>query len=112
MKQIPYILTDESLTIVIGGKAQIMNNDHPKWQQANAALEAEEWDKLPSFFTSPIPRPTHEYGIHDFMVGVSSEEELAIINEKAEEGWRVHSFAPDVKDNGGWQKVLFEREVN
>ena len=69
MKQIPYILTDESLTIVIGGKAQIMNNDHPKWQQANAALEAEE-------------------------------------------GWRVHSFAPDVKDNGGWQKVLFEREVN
>ena len=96
MKQIPYVLTDESLTIVIGGKAQTMNNDHPNWHQANAALEAEEWDKLPSFFRlretasrRRSPRPTHEYGIHDFKIDVTSEEELAIINEKV--GEFIHS---------------------
>ena len=46
----PYILTDESLTVVIDGKAHTMNHDHPAWQQANAALQDEDWDRLSNLF--------------------------------------------------------------
>ncbi len=47
---IPYILTEQSLTVVIEGKAYTMNNDHPAWNQAKQSLKAEEWDKLKSLF--------------------------------------------------------------
>jgi len=43
---IPYIVTEQSLTVVIEGKAYTMNNDHPAWIQAKEALKSEEWDKL------------------------------------------------------------------
>jgi hypothetical protein len=46
----PYILTDESLTVVIEGKAHTMNHDHPAWQQANQALKDEDWERLESLF--------------------------------------------------------------
>lgn len=46
----PYILTDESLTVVIDGKAHTMNHDHPAWQQANAALQDEDWGRLSNLF--------------------------------------------------------------
>jgi len=47
---IPYILTEESLTVVIEGKAHTMNNGHPAWLQAKQALASEEWDKLSNMF--------------------------------------------------------------
>ena len=47
---IPYILTEQSLTLVIDGKAETMNNDHPSWEQAKLALKAEEWDRLKKLF--------------------------------------------------------------
>ena len=47
---IPYILTEQSLTVVIEGKAQTMNNDHPAWEQAKQALSDSEWDRLQSLF--------------------------------------------------------------
>ena len=34
MENIPYILTEHSLTVVIDGKAQTMRNDHPSWEMA------------------------------------------------------------------------------
>ena len=46
----PYILTDESLTVVIDGKAHTMNHDHPAWQQAKAALKDEDWGRLSNLF--------------------------------------------------------------
>tara|TARA_Y100001963_G_scaffold11812_2_gene14958 strand:- start:3475 stop:4314 length:840 start_codon:yes stop_codon:yes gene_type:complete len=46
----PYILTDESLTVVIDGKAMTMNNDHPAWTQAKEALSQDDWDRLKSLF--------------------------------------------------------------
>jgi len=46
----PYILTDESLTVVIDGKAHTMNHDHPAWQQAKSALADEDWDRLSNLF--------------------------------------------------------------
>ena len=46
----PYILTDESLTVVIDGKAHTMNHDHPAWQQAKGALSDEDWDRLSNLF--------------------------------------------------------------
>jgi len=48
--KIPYILTEESLTVVIEGKAYTMNNAHPAWLQAKKALAAEEFEKLPELF--------------------------------------------------------------
>jgi hypothetical protein len=47
---IPYILTEQSLTVVIEGKAHTMNNNHPAWEQAKQALSDEDWDRLGSQF--------------------------------------------------------------
>jgi len=46
----PYILTDESLTIVLNGKALSMRNDHANWQATLDALNNEDWDALPNLF--------------------------------------------------------------
>lgn len=45
-----HILTGDSLTVVLNGKAHTMNNDHPAWKQALDALDKEEWDRLEDLF--------------------------------------------------------------
>ena len=47
---IPYILTDNSLTVVIEGKAHTMANTHPAFLQAQEALKAEDYEKLQNLF--------------------------------------------------------------
>jgi hypothetical protein len=47
---IPYILTEQSLTVVIDGKAETMSNEHPAWRQAKEALSSEDWERLQSLF--------------------------------------------------------------
>ena len=47
---IPHILTEESLTVVIEGKAHTMTNDHPAWQQAKQALSDQDWSRLENLF--------------------------------------------------------------
>ena len=47
---IPHILTENSLTVVISGQAQTMNNDHPAWEQAKDALKNSEWERLEKMF--------------------------------------------------------------
>lgn len=46
----PYILTDESLTVVLNGKAMTMRHDHVNWQSTLDALSNEDWDALPHLF--------------------------------------------------------------
>ena len=48
--KIPYILTEESLTVVVDGKAMTMQKDHPAWTQAVDALNNEEYDRLENLF--------------------------------------------------------------
>ena len=48
--KIPYILTEESLTVVVDGKAMTMQKDHPAWTQAIDALNKEEYDRLENMF--------------------------------------------------------------
>ena len=48
--KIPYILTEESLTVVVDGKAMTMQKDHPAWTQAIDALNKEEYDRLENLF--------------------------------------------------------------
>jgi len=48
--KIPYILTDNSLTVVIDGKAHTMHNSHPAWLQAKDALANDQYDLLPKLF--------------------------------------------------------------
>ena len=48
--KIPYILTEESLTVVVSGKAMTMQKDHPAWSQAIDALNNEEYDRLENLF--------------------------------------------------------------
>tara|TARA_B100000424_G_scaffold133907_1_gene101524 strand:- start:1877 stop:2737 length:861 start_codon:yes stop_codon:yes gene_type:complete len=48
--KIPYILTEESLTVVVDGKAMTMQKDHPAWTQAIDALNNEEYDRLENLF--------------------------------------------------------------
>ena len=47
---VPYILTEESLTVVIEGKALTMNHAHPSWTEAKQSLANEEWDRLAMLF--------------------------------------------------------------
>ena len=47
---IPHILTEESLTVVISGKAHTMTNDHPSWIQAKQALSDQDFDRLEKLF--------------------------------------------------------------
>ena len=47
---IPYILTDNSLTVVIDGKAETMASSHPSWALAKQALASESWDELGKLF--------------------------------------------------------------
>ena len=47
---IPYILTDNSLTVVIDGKAHTMANTHPSFLLAQEALKSEDYDRLQNLF--------------------------------------------------------------
>jgi len=47
---IPHILTDNSLTVVIEGKAHTMANTHPSWENAKRALSDNDIDLLENLF--------------------------------------------------------------
>ena len=47
---IPYILTDNSLTVVVNGKAHTMDSTNPAFHQANEALKNEDAEKLEQLF--------------------------------------------------------------
>jgi len=108
VKKNPYVsLTDKTLTVVVDGKAHHINNDHPKWQQAKAAIVAEEWEKL-WFYTSSEPRQTYAYEFH---TAPTKHKDIGIIHEKAKEGWRVHTILRNSERENTFT-LLFEREVN
>jgi len=50
---IPYILTDNSLTIVVDGKALTMESSNPSFNEAKKLLSAEKYDELPDLFDTP-----------------------------------------------------------
>ena len=50
---IPYILTDNSLTIVVDGKALTMESSNPSSGEAKKLLSAEKYDELPDLFDTP-----------------------------------------------------------
>ena len=66
----PYILTDDSLTIVIDGKALTMRNDNANWQATLDALNNEDWDALPNLFDES--KAVEDYFDHES--GVSVED--------------------------------------
>ena len=47
---IPYILTDNSLTVVVNGKAHTMDRTNPAFSQAVDCLKSEDADKLEQMF--------------------------------------------------------------
>ena len=51
---IPYILTDNSLTIVVDGKALTMENSNPSFNEAKKSLSREKYDELPDLFDTPM----------------------------------------------------------
>ncbi len=83
---IPYILTDESLTVVIEGKAHTMRNDHPSWDKAKQALKDEEFEKLESLFNI-------ESAVQDYF---DSEANITVQNGGVyHEGEAVHNLVVD-----------------
>ena len=76
---IPYILTDNSLTVVVNGKAHTMDRTNPAFSQAVDCLKSEDADKLEQMFDTskavedyiddvfakaaayPPPRPEENY---------------------------------------------------
>ena len=47
---IPYILTDESLTVVVNGKSLTMESSNPSFTEAKLAIANEQWDKIEGLF--------------------------------------------------------------
>ena len=75
--KIPHILTDNSLTVVIDGKAHTMANDHPSWQQAKQALRDSEFDLLENLFDVAKAVPAYSDGnieVRDGQVLYDGEE--------------------------------------
>ena len=50
---LPYILTDNSLTIVVDGKALTMEKTNPSFNEATKLLAEERFDELPDLFDIP-----------------------------------------------------------
>ena len=50
---IPYILTDNSLTIVVDGKALTMESSNPSFGEAKKLLSQEKYDELPDLCDTP-----------------------------------------------------------
>ena len=50
---LPYILTDNSLTIVVDGKALTMESSNPSFNEAKKLLSQEKYDELPDLFDIP-----------------------------------------------------------
>jgi len=49
-KMVPYILTDNSLTVVLNGNPHTMSCDSPNFPQAKKALAEERWEDLDDLF--------------------------------------------------------------
>lgn len=47
---IPYILTDESLTVVVNGKSLTMESSNPSFAEAKLAIANEQWDDIEGLF--------------------------------------------------------------
>ena len=47
---IPYILTDESLTVVVNGKSLTMESSNPSFKEAKLAIANEQWDDIEALF--------------------------------------------------------------
>ena len=50
---IPYILTNDSLTVIINGKSLTMNRDNPSFRSATQALQDEDYEKVEQMFDIP-----------------------------------------------------------
>jgi len=59
---IPHILTDNSLTVVINGKAMTMASDHPSWELAKQALTDGLVEELDSLFDVAKAVPAYSDG--------------------------------------------------
>ena len=53
MANIPYILTEQSLTVVLNGKSMTMESTNPKFEDAKVALTEENWEELENCFDLP-----------------------------------------------------------
>ena len=47
---IPYILTDNSLTVVVNGKSLTMESSNPAFGEAKKAIVEERWDDIENLF--------------------------------------------------------------
>ena len=67
---LPYILTDNSLTIVVDGKALTMESSNPSFNEATKLLTEERFDELPDLFD--IPKAVEKFA--DGNISVSDGE--------------------------------------
>ena len=68
--KIPYILTENSLAVVIDGKAMTMQSDHPAWTQALDALNKEEYDRLEGLFD--VSKAVEDYADQEAEITVTN----------------------------------------
>jgi len=78
---IPYILTDESLTVIINGKSLTMNKENPSFKPAVEALLEEDYEKVEKLFD--VSAAIQEYSDGDIQVS------NGILKYKGEE---IHNY--------------------
>ena len=81
---IPYILTNDSLTVIIDGKSLTMNRDNPSFRSATQALQDEDYEKVEQMFD--IPK-----AVVNFAEGNVSVKD-GVVTYKGEE---VHNYCVD-----------------
>mgnify|MGYP003116301325 FL=1 len=86
---IPYILTDNCLTVVVNGKVHTMDSTHPAFHKANEALKNEDAEKLEQLFDT-------SKAVEDYVDGNISVKE-GVVRYKTEEVhgdvvWRILDF--------------------
>lgn len=51
MNPVPYTLTNESITVIVGGQSHVVRRDAANFKPLRDALVAEKWDTVPSYLT-------------------------------------------------------------
>ena len=81
---IPYILTDNSLTVVVNGKAHTMDRSNPAFSQAVEYLNLEDAEKLEGMFDT-------SKAVEDYADGNISIQEGVVRYQ----GYEVHNHVVD-----------------
>tara|TARA_Y100000593_G_scaffold42861_1_gene82007 strand:- start:4885 stop:5724 length:840 start_codon:yes stop_codon:yes gene_type:complete len=99
---IPYILTEQSLTVVLDGKAHTMQSNHPAFERAKEALADEEWERLENLFD--VSKAVQDYV--DEASGIEVKDGAVHFNGEVVHGLVVDKILDFMRKNLPYQPLV------